>query len=693
MKVTHTGVSRGLRACSGAARAAGSVAVLAAVSTAIVAGAASAQTVTTGSGAMEEVIVFGRDAELLRTARASSEGSVAGADLLVRPLLRVAELLEAVPGMVAVQHSGSGKANQYFLRGFNLDHGTDFTTYIDGVPWNLRSHGHGQGYLDVNGLLPEIVDRIDYRKGPYRADVGDFSMAAASFIRTIDRLDASFLSLEGGQNDWGRLAAGATTEIGDGALTTIGEYKTYGGPWQRSEDLSHVSVWSKYLRPTEFGQISFTLSGYEGDWHPTEQVPERAIGSSACPDAYCSLDPTAGGNTTRWIAGTQMSAAGWDASAYLQYYDWNMQSNPTYDAQINQFDRRMTAGGRYSRSLIDGFDVGLNVGAEFRHDDIGPVGLDENDAGRFVSNISNNEITESSLGAYVEGFWRPMTDLRLLAGLRADHYDFDVVATNPTSFAGSTTDSQVSPSAGIAYAASNNVELYASWGRGFHSNDARGVVNHLDPIAGLAPGTGYEAGARFEVGDVKLTTTYWWLNLDSELIFVGDSNSVEPRGGSNRQGYELTMFWKPLDWLGVDAVYTDNQAYYVDESEGRHIEGSLENASQIGLSAVKDRWEASLRVRYLGPYALTPDNAHRADSSTTVNLRGSYQVGSITFYAELFNLLDNDGKDIVYFYEAYVAGFDSPGLTSGDIDCATVNCRMSRATEPRTLRFGAKWLF
>ena len=656
-------------------------------------GVGSAQTVTSGAGAMEEVIVFGRDAELLRTARAASEGSVGGADLLVRPLLRVAELLEAVPGMVAVQHSGSGKANQYFLRGFNLDHGTDFTTYIDGVPWNLRSHGHGQGYLDVNGLLPEIVDRIDYRKGPYRADVGDFSMAAASFIRTIDRLDSSFLSLESGENKWGRLAAGTTTDIGDGALTTIGEYKTYGGPWQRSEDLSHVSVWSKYLKPTDFGQVSFTLSGYSGDWHPTEQVPERAIGSPVCPDAYCSLDPTAGGNTSRWIAGTQMIADAWDASAYLQFYDWHMQSNPTYDAQINQFDRRTTAGGRFNRTLIDMVDLDLNVGAEFRYDDIGPVGLDENDAGQFVANISNNDIRETSVGAYAEGSWRPTTDLRLLAGLRADYYDFDVTAINPTSFAGSATDSQVSPGAGIAYAASNNVELYASWGRGFHSNDARGVVNHLDPIDGLAPGTGYEAGARLEIADVKLTTTYWWLSLDSELIFVGDSNSVEPRGGSNRQGYELTMFWKPLDWLGIDAVFTDNQAYYVDDSEGRYIEGSLENASQIGFSAVRDRWEAALRVRYLGPYALTPDNAHRAGSSTTVNLRGSYQLGSITFYAELFNLLDNDGKDIVYFYEAHVDGFDPPGLTSEDIDCASVNCRMSRATEPRTLRFGAKWLF
>ena len=164
--------------------------------------------------------MFGRNLELVGTAEAASEGTVGGADLLVRPMLRVAELLEAVPGMVAVQHSGSGKANQYFLRGFNLDHGTDFTTYVDGVPWNLRSHGHGQGYLDVNGLMPETVERIDYRKGPYRADTGDFAMAGASFITTIDRLEAPFAALESGEGGWLRLAGGGTMELDDDATLT-----------------------------------------------------------------------------------------------------------------------------------------------------------------------------------------------------------------------------------------------------------------------------------------------------------------------------------------------------------------------------------------------------------------------------------------------------------------------------------------
>jgi outer membrane receptor protein involved in Fe transport len=595
--------------------------------------------------------------------------------------------------MVAVQHSGSGKANQYFLRGFNLDHGTDFTTYVDGMPWNLRSHGHGQGYLDVNGLLPEIVERIDYRKGTYRADVGDFAMVAASFITTIDSLEAPFVSFEGGENGWVRLAAGGTVEVGDGMLTALGESKTYDGPWQLQESLAHTSVWAKYLRPTEFGTLSLTLSGYEGDWHPTEQIPERVIGSALCPDAFCALDATAGGNTSRWIGGAQLSGDDWTASGYLQYYDWYMQSNPTYDFQINQFDKRITTGGRYEKILFEEASFEVRAGGELRYDDIGPVGVDEYDAGQFVANIGNNDIQELSLGIYTETMWSPGERLRLLGGLRADRYDFDVTARSPGSFAGSRSDGRVSPKVGLAYTVADTVELYGNWGKGFHSNDARGVVNAVDPLPGLSPGTGYEAGARFEVGDLKITTAYWWLDLDSELIFVGDSNSVEPRGGSEREGYEVTLFWRPLDWLGIDAVYTGSTARYLDNPDGLHVEGAVEHSGQIGIAAVKDRWEASLRVRYLGPYALTADNSRRAGSETSVNLRGAYRVRNMTFYADLLNVLDEDGKDIVYYYGAYIDGFDPPGLTSDDIDCDGVNCRMSRAEEPRTLRVGVTFEF
>jgi len=643
---------------------------------------------------LEEIIVFGRSLELVGTAQASSEGTVAGADLLVRPMLRVAELLEAVPGMVAVQHSGSGKANQYFLRGFNLDHGFDFTTYVDGVPWNLRSHGHGQGYLDVNGLLPETVDRIDYRKGPYRADVGDFAMAGASFIKTIDRLDAPFAALESGEEGWLRLAGGGTVDLDDGAtLTGLMQRQHYDGPWELQEGLEHTSLWGKYRRPTDFGSLAVTVSGYDGNWHPTEQIPERAIGTSVCEDAFCVLDPTADGNTERWIFGTQLEGDVWRASAYAQYYDWFMQSNPTYDFQINQFDKRWTTGGRYERTVLESDKVAVTVGGEFRYDDIGDVGLDEFDEGEFVANISRNSIQETSLGAFVEANWFATQRLRFMGGLRGDAYDFDATAKTPGSFEGHQTASRTSPKVGVAYTLTDNVEVYGNWGEGFHSNDARGVVNTDDPIAGLAPGTGYETGARFELGAVKLTSTYWWLNLDSELIFVGDSNSVEPRGSSRREGYELTMFWQPVDWLGIDAVYTGSRARYVDNPDGSRIEGSLEHAGQFGVSAIKDKWEASLRVRHLGEYALVPDNSQRAEAQTSVGVRGAYKFGRATWYAEITNLLDEDGKDIVYWYEAYVEGLDPPGLTSEDIDCEVTNCRMSRAEEPRTLRVGLKFEF
>jgi outer membrane receptor protein involved in Fe transport len=645
------------------------------------------------ASSVEEIIILGRNSNLVGLAEAASEGSVAGADLLVRPMLRVAEVLEVVPGMVAVQHSGSGKANQYFLRGFNLDHGTDFSLYVDGVPGNLRSHGHGQGYLDVNGLMPETIERIDYRKGPYRGDVGDFSMAGSSFITTIDRLDSSFVSLESGQNGWGRIAAGDSRDLDAGELTIMGEYKSYDGPWQLPEDLRHFAMWAKYLQPTAFGSLAISLSGYEGHWRPTEQIPERVIGSSVCANAFCTLDLTPVGKTTRWIAALQLIGSSWTSSAYLQTYDWHMQSNPTYDFQINQFDRRWTTGGRYQRTLFESAAEFLNIGAEARYDDIGPVGLDQYQSGHFEDKISDNDIKESSVTLYAEAGWSPNEHLRLLAALRADYYSFDVGANTTASFAGKRSDSRVSPKLGAAYALMDKVELYANWGRGFHSNDARGVVNADHPVPGLATGKGYEVGTRLEISDLKMTAAYWWLGLDSELIFVGDSNSVEPKGSSAREGYELTLFWRPKKWLAIDAVLTGSKARYVDNPEGQYVENSVEQAGQAGISVVKRPWEVSVRARYLGPYALTADNVRRASAETTVSLRAAYSWPQLTVYAELYNALDANGKDVVYYYPAYVAGFDPPGLTSDDIDCEVVNCRMSRAQEPRTIRLGIKYQF
>jgi outer membrane receptor protein involved in Fe transport len=297
---------------------------------------------------------------------------------------------------------------------------------------------------------------------------------------------------------------------------------------------------------------------------------------------------------------------------------------------------------------------------------------------------------------YSETTWKATDKLRVTGGLRANYYDFHVGVypdSGVTGFdaAGNASSSDLLPKVGLAYSINKQVELYANWGRGAHSNDARAVTQKSLDVKGLAAGTGYEAGARFEIGDFKLTAAYWWLNLSSELIFVGDSNAVEPRGASHRHGYELTAFWRPQNWLAIDATYNGSTARY-DEvqddpdfgltatgSQGRYIEGSVESSGQLGIAATKGPWEVSARLRYLGPYALVPSGVQRAEAEKMLNARLAYKFPHITLYGEVLNVLNGNGKDIVYYYESIYSstGFD----------------RYSRAEEPRTVRVGLKYEF
>jgi outer membrane receptor protein involved in Fe transport len=637
---------------------------------------------------LQEVVIFARGENLIGRAEAASEGAVGGADLSVRPLLRVAELLEAVPGLIAAQHSGSGKANQYFLRGFNLDHGTDFTTHIDDVPMNLRTHGHGQGYLDVNGLIPEVIERVDYRKGPYRADVGDFALAGASFMSTLTRLKAPFVAIEGGQYGWQRAAAGASTGLGEGELTLVGQWKSYDGPWELAENLEHEALWSKYARETSRGMLELSVSGYHAEWQPTEQIPERAIGTPVCPDEFCALDRSAVGETMRWIGSARLIAPDWRANVYVQHYDWHMLSDPTYDFQINQLDRRNVFGGRVERHFAPTPQLALSFGAEGRYDDVARVGLQHTIDGVFDSDLGRYAVEEGSIAPYVEASWTAIESLRVFAGARADFYTFDVSSMQDGFTSGDASADIFSPKLGIAYAVNSKLELYGNWGRGFHSNDARGVAAPLpgnDPVQGLIRGEGQELGARVQLGELSLTATYWWLDVGSELKFVGDSNSVEPSTPSKRRGYELVGFWRPLPWFAVDAVWTGSRARALESPGAEFLPGAIENAGELGISAIRKEWEASVRVRHLGTYPLIEDDSVRAGAETIVNLRGAWKARHVTAYAELLNVFDDSGKDIVYFYPAHVPGLDAEG--------EQVEGRVSRAVEPRTLRVGVRYDF
>lgn len=635
------------------------------------------------------IYVYGRGERRIGEALAASEGGVAGADIQLRPLSRPGELLEATPGLIATQHSGGGKANQFFLRGFNLDHGTDYALYIDDMPVNFRTHGHGQGYLDVNGLIPESVERVDYRKGPYRADTGDFSFVGASFITTKDEVQP-FSTVELGSFGYRRFVAGGSVSLGSGDLLAMGQAKYNNGPWELAEDFAGYSGLLKYSAPLGDGDFQVSLSLFDASWNPTEQLPERLIGTPLCEDRYCSLDDTLTGYTERQILTANYESDDWRISAYAQHYDWSLLSNFTYfledpvnGDQLRQFEQRWTFGGRVERQFQLAERLTLRTGTEARMDDIGPIGLDQTINGALEFNYNSFDVREQSLGLYAETVWEPIDRLFLTAGLRGDFFKFKTTALDGVDvWSGNASDDIVTPKFGANYEVADGIALYANYGEGFHSNDARGVTNPTDPAAGLVRGDFKELGFRFERGGLILSGVHFWSTIDSELIYVGDSGAVEPSDPSRRRGYELTAFWKPNNWLAVDAVWTGAHARFVGLPEGENlVPGALESSGEVGLSAAFRQFNAALRVRYMGPHPLIEDNSQRGAATLLANVRVAWtpdNFGGFEFHGEVLNLLDAEDDDIDYFYATRFPGEPAEGIEG----------RNSRVVEPRQFRVG-----
>jgi hypothetical protein len=644
-------------------------------------------------GSTATIIVYGRGERRIGQAAAASEGGLAGADLDVRPLLRPGEILESTPGLIATQHSGGGKANQFFLRGFNLDHGTDYSVYMDDFPVNFRTHGHGQGYLDVQGLIPEIVQRVDYRKGPYRADTGDFSFVGSSMITTHDRLDP-FALVEVGQYGYQRYVAGGSVSVGGGDLLFVGQAKFNDGPWQLPEDFDAWSGFLKYSRPIGDGELQASLSLYDASWAPTEQQPERAIGT-LIPDRYGSLDTTLRGQTERQVLTVNYQSDTWRLTGYLQHYDWDLLSNftfflddPVNGDQLRQYDKRWTYGGRAERTFELHDTLSFKLGAEGRVDEINPVGLDKTTAGVTREIVGAFDVNEKSLGVYSEAVWRPIDRLMVIGGLRGDWYNFRTTGlSGASSWSGEASDDILTAKIGANYEVLDGLALYANWGQGFHSNDARGVTNPTDPAPGLVKGEFEEVGARIERGGLIVTAVYWWSSIDSELIYVGDAGAVEPSDPSKRNGYELTAFWRPASWLALDGVWTGSEARYVGLPPGEDfVPGALESAGEFGATAIFPEWNASARLRYLGPHALIEDNSVRGEETLLVNVRAAWtpgNFGGFEIYGELLNAFDSDAHDIDYFYPTRLPGEPLEGVEG----------RNSRVVEPRQVRVGLKKTF
>jgi outer membrane receptor protein involved in Fe transport len=447
---------------------------------------------------LEEVVVKGRRLNLAGEARSASEGVIGHEDLALRPLLRPGDVLESIPGLIMTQHSGSGKSNQMFLRGFNLDHGTDFSTRIDGMPVNLPTHGHGQGYTDINFLIPELIRTIDYAKGPYHAELGDFSSAGGAHIRTFDRLPGGQLTAGAGDNGFLRALAAGDRDLAGGRILGAIESQLYDGPWSDiDEDVRKINGLLRWTGGEDL-EYGITAMYFDNRWNSADQIPARAVEQGLI-DPLGSIDRTLGGNTRRMsLSATLVREDGAHRdvfNAWLIDYDFQLWSNFTYllddpvnGDQFEQLDNRLVYGGDWSRNWLGAFGGGHlhhTVGLQLRHDDIDTVGLIATRARERIGVKRLDKVRETGVGAFYELEWRLDDRWRSVLGLRGDYYWFDVSAQRPEN-SGSTSDGIISPKASVIYTLSELSEAYLSGGFGFHSNDARGTTVTVDPVSGEA---------------------------------------------------------------------------------------------------------------------------------------------------------------------------------------------------------------
>ncbi len=628
---------------------------------------------------LQRVLVEGARASQLGIADSAGAGSAGAKDLAGRIAYRPGELLEVTPGLIASQHSGEGKANQFYLRGFNLDHGTDLATWVDGMPVNQRSHAHGQGWTDLNFLIPELVGRLDYRKGPYSAREGDFSSAGVASLSYANRLVKNIASATVGQDGYARTMLAGSPEVAGGSLLYALELMKNDGPWARPDGYRKVNAVLRYSQGYANNGWNVTAMSYSGHWNSTDQIPLRAVEDGRI-GRFDLIDDSDGGKARRqsisgiWRSTDTDSAS--KVSAYVIRNELELFSNFTYflsdpvnGDQFAQPDRRVTTGldanHTWHMHRSDTLSSDLTVGAQLQNDNIFNGLYDTRKRAR-IATTREDHIVETSGAVFVENATRWSDALRTVVGVRANNYRFRVDGDRPEN-AGKARDTLVTPTLNIAYGPWASTELYANYGHGFHSNDARGTVATVDPktldavdrTPGLVRSRGVEFGLRTEaIPKMQMSLAVYRLDFDSELTYIGDAGNTEAGDPSRRYGIEFSNYYRPYKWLSIDF----DAAWARARSLGNRIPGAIEGVAQLGVTVDRSGpWSGSLRLRWFGPRPLIEDDSVRSKASVTLNGRVGYQLAKdLQLELEAFNLTNRCASAIDYFYESQLAGETAP---------------------------------
>ena len=657
---------------------------------------------------LETVQIEGRATDLLGIASSASQGVVGQPEFKYRPLSRVGELVEVIPGAIATQHSGTGKANQFFLRGFNLDHGTDFSVAVDGVPMNMSTHAHGQGYLDLNSVIPELVDQVEYGKGPYFTEIGDFSSAGYALMHTIHRLPKSFLKFTGGEFDYYRGVGAHSIKLGDGDLLTGAEVNFYDGPWDKSEQLGKYNGLLKYTLDRDDWGMSLVGKAYRANWDATNQIAKRAEDQDLI-GHFGTLNPTDGGKTDRYSVSGNVWSRGDnyrnEANLYAVYYDVSLWSDFTYfldypergGDQIKQHERRVQIGGSTEQTWYNelfGLHMDNTLGLQLRHDEIMGLSLNRTVRRDPFQGVRTDDVSQTSVGLYAKNQTQWLDKFRTVAGLRGDFFVFDVDSRTLSANSGHRSGNLVSPKLSLIFGPWYDTELFINMGYGYHSNDARGTTVKFDPnspgdalsaINPLARSRGAEVGARTQyIQGLTSTLAFWWLEMDSELVFVGDAGTTEASGGSERYGVEWTNYYKPVEWLTLDADFAFTSAWYSDAPDNANdIPNSVGRVISAGATVdLPYGLFASLRLRHFGHVPLIEDGSAQAGNTNLVNLGAGYQNEDLKLEVDVFNLFGSTDRDIAYYYESRLRN-ETVGVA--DIHYHPVEPRMVRVSA--TVRF------
>ena len=638
------------------------------------------------------VVVQASRTSQIGLADAANAGTVTEQQLAARAVYRPAELLETAPGLIVSQHSGEGKANQFYLRGFNLDHGTDLRTTVDGMLVNQRSHAHGQGWTDLNFLIPELAERLDYRKGPYSVDQGDFAAAGAVAIRYADELGDAIASVGIGQNGFRRTLLADSPHAGDGHLLYALELFHNDGPYTRGDDFGKVNAVLRYSRGTAADGMRLTAMAYQARWNATDQIPQRALQDGRL-GRFDAVDATDGGSSRRygvsgaWRANT--ASGTWALDAALVASELDLYSNftyflddPVHGDQFNQPDRRVTATVNGERRWGQ-----QRIGFQFQNDNV-HNGLYTTAARRRLATTREDHLVETSAAAFYELNTQWSARVRTVAGVRADLYRFDVDSDRAAN-SGRRSASVASPAVSLILGPWNKTELYLNAGRGFHSNDARGATLQVDPKSGaqaasvtpLARATGVELGVRSEaLAGLQSSLSLYRLDFDSELVFVGDAGTTEAGRPSRRTGVEWSAYYKPNRWLTLDADLAFARARFRDaDPGGRRIPGAVEGVASLALAMDHiGHWFGALQLRYFGPRPLIEDNSVRSHATTTLNGRLGYRInGSTNVTLEGYNLANRRAAAVDYLYRSRLAG---EAAASDDVHFHPIESRSLRVT-------------